>query len=76
MEIENNRKMSSKHKDWKGRTEQSLFIGDIIASIEKAKESANIELLFFQFAISANRNMFNAMFFIKPIKVNLVHTEF
>lgn len=69
--------MSSKHKDWKGRTKQSLFVReDIIASIEKAKESVNIEIMLLRFAISANRNMFNAMFFIKPIKANLVHTEF
>lgn len=44
--------------------------------MEKAKEPANIELMSFQFAITANRNMFNALFFIKPIEASSAHTEF
>ena len=57
-------------------TKQSLVIRDIIASLEKAKASANIELMFFQVPVTENRLTFSAILFIKPLPADPGHTEF
>lgn len=56
LEIENKTKWVKIARIGKKGTKQSLFVRDIIASVERDKKSAKIELMFFQFAITANRN--------------------